>query len=318
MKFLPGNHANQAVIRPDTFDAPIEVTGLSAEVLAGQFHGAASARAYWQPGLQLAAGLAGQAESPDSAMHEQNLDDGRAMLRSGHPGTVIVEADHRLSEELLQPQSLYLLLAQQWARAGLMLVHGAVFEFEGHGILALGDRGAGKSVLTLSALAAGAKVVSDDWVMVGTDADGTVRAERLREFLMLRHGLACDQLLSALPDLQTAELRSRPKSVVRMEDQPAQLHAHFTNTCKIDRFWLLQRPRAGRISHSERTPASAANALAAIVRATMPLLFSRKFEHEAGRLRATAGRLATQIGASHLQTGVDILRDPAGSLRAML
>jgi len=50
----------------------------------------------------------------------------------------------------------------------------------------------------------------------------------------------------------------------------------------------------------------------------MPLLFSRKFEHEAGRLRATAGRLATQIGASHLQPGVDILRDPAGSLRTML
>src|SRR6056297_3103666 len=318
MQVRPGTQANQAVIKPDTFDAPIEVTGLSAEVLAGLFHGAASARAYWQPGLQLAAGLAGRAESSDSAIHEQNLADGRAILRSGHPGTVIVEAGHRLSEELLQPQSLYLLLAQQWARAGLMLVHGAVFEFEGHGILALGDRGAGKSVLTMAALAAGANVVSDDWVMLGTDADGTVRAERLREFLMLRHGLACDRLLAALPGLRSVALRSRPKSVVRMEDQPAELQARFTNRCRIDRFWLLQRRRTGRMPHSERIPATSADALSAVIRATMPLFFSRTFEHEAKRLRATAGRLATQIGASQVRTGTDILENPSSCLNYLL
>lgn len=311
MKFLPGSHASEAVIEPDTFDAPIKVTGLSAEVLAGLFHGAASARAHWKPGLQVTAGLAGQPEPPEATMHEQQLEDGRALLRSGHPGTVMVEAGHRLPEELLQPQSLYLLLAQQWARAGLMLVHGAVLEFEGQGILALGDRGAGKSVLTMAALAAGAKVVSDDWVMLGTDADATVRAERLREFLMLRHGPACDRLLAALPELRSVPLRKRPKSVIRMEDQSTGLQAHFTNTCRIDRFWLLQRPRAARTAHSERTPASTAEALSAIIQATMPLFFSRKFEHEADQLRATAGRLATQIGASRLQTGTDMLEHPA-------
>lgn len=318
MKFLPGSHADEAVIQPDTFDAPINVTGLSAEVLAGLFHGVASARAHWKPGLQLTAGLAGQTESPDATMHEQNLDDGRAILRSGHPGTVIVEAGHRLSEELLQPQSLYLLLAQQWARAGLMLVHGAAFEHDGTGVLVLGDKGAGKSVLTAAAMAAGARVVSDDWVMVGTDADGTVRAERLREFLMLRHGLACDRLLTAMPELHSVPLRNRPKSVVRMQDQSAELQAIFTTTCPIDRFWLLQRPRAGRMPHSERTPASSAEALSTIIRATMPLFFSRGFDHEANCLSATAGRLATQTGAVCVRTGTEFLEDPAGSMRSML
>jgi len=318
MQVRPGTQANQAVIKPDTFDAPIEATGLSAEVLAGLFHGTASARAHWKPGLQVTARLAGQSELPDSKLHEQNLEDGRAMLHSGQPGTVMVETGHQLSEELLQPQSLYLLLAQQWARAGLMLVHGAVFEFEGHGVLALGDRGAGKSVLTMAALAAGAKVISDDWVMLGSDADGTVRAERLREFLMLRHGLACDRLLAALPDLRPTALRNRPKSVVRMEEQPAELQAHFTTTCRIDRFWLLQRRRTGRMPHSERIPATSADALSAVIRATMPLFFSRTFEHEAKRLRATAGRLATQIGASQVRTGTDILENPSSCLNYLL
>lgn len=318
MKFLPGSHADEAVIQPDTFNAPINVSGLSTEVLAGLFHGAASARAHWKPGLQLTAGLAGQAESPGSAVHELDLDDGQAVLRSGCPGKVLVESGHRLSEDLLQPQSLYLLLAQQWARAGLMLVHGAAFEFEGHGVLALGDRGAGKSVLTMAALAAGAKVVSDDWVMVGADADGTVRCERLREFLMLRHGLAHDRLLSALPGLQPLPLSSRPKSVVRMQEQPAELQAHFTTTCRIDRFWLLQRRRTGRMPHSERIPATSADALSAVIRATMPLFFSRTFEHEAKRLRATAGRLATQIGASQVRTGTDILENPSSCLNYLL
>lgn len=318
MKFLPGSHADEAVIEPDTFDAPIDVTGLSAEMLAGLFHGAAGARGHWKPGLQLTAGLQGQTESAGSALHEHDLEDGRAVLRSNCPGKVLVEPGHRLSDELLQPQSLYLLLAQQWARAGLMLVHGAAFEFEGHGILALGDRGAGKSVLTMAALAAGAKVVSDDWVMLGTDADGTVRAERLREFLMLRHGLAHDRLLSALPQLQPVQLRNRPKSVVRMQEQPGSLHSHFAKGCRIDRLWLLQRPRAGRTGSSTSSPAQAAGALSAIIQATMPILFSSRFAAEATALRKSTDVVLSGERTYTVCTGPDLLDNPSKALASLL
>jgi len=317
MEFLPGSHADEAVIQPDTFDAPIEVKGLSAKVMAGLFNGAASARAYWKPALQLTAALAGHPESPGPETLEQDLDDGRAVLRSGCPGKVMVESGHRLSEDLLQPQSLYLLLAQQWARAGLMLVHGAAFEFEGHGVLALGDRGAGKSVLTMAALAAGAKVVSDDWVMVGTAADGTVRAERLREFLMLRHGLVHDRLLS-LPGLKPVQLRNRPKSVVRMHDQPDSLQSCFARVCRVDRLWLLQRPRAGRTGSSKCSPAQPAGALSAIIRATMPILFSSRFALEAAALRKSTEVVLSGKRPFSICTGPDLLDNPSKVIASLL
>jgi len=317
MNFLPGRHADEALIAPQSFDASIQIQGVSSALMAGLFHGSARARAHWKPGLELTAGLCGATDDETASPWKKDLPDGLVTLHSGAPGSVRVEPDHAIIDTLL-PQSLYLLLAQQWARAGLMLVHGAAFEFEGKGILALGDKGAGKSVLTAAALAAGARVVSDDWVMVGFDQSGGLRAERLRDFLMLRHGQACDRLLAALPELRSDPLRNRPKSVLRMEDQPPELQAHLTSTCIIDRLLLLRRPRTGRMPYSERKPATSAEALSAVIHATMPLLFSRHFEHEAKRLRATAGTLATRIGAGHVQTGTDMLEDPARSLHLIV
>ena len=80
---------------------------------------------------------------------------------------------------LLLPQALHLLLTQQWARAGLMPVHACAFSIAGQGILALGDRGAGKSSLVLAALAAGARIVSDDWLLLGLDTDQVIQARAI-------------------------------------------------------------------------------------------------------------------------------------------
>ncbi|MBL38770.1 MAG: hypothetical protein CMP07_10230 [Xanthomonadales bacterium] len=322
MKFLPGPRENTAVIEPESFEAPIRVDGISPEVMAGLFRGSNAARSHWHPPLEITAGLTGADDVATGEPYEKDLPDGRGILHTGAPGSVRIETHHRLAGDMLQPQSLYLLLAQQWARAGLMLVHGAAFELDGVGVLALGDKGAGKSVLTAAALAAGARVVSDDWVMVGLDGDGRLEAERLREFLMLRHGQACDRLMDALPNLRPAPLANRPKTVFHIGDQPESVRRQFITTCSVDRIWLLKRPSSGRFQPSARTPASPVQALSALIQATMPLLFSGRFAHESAELRKTtdAASSGDRSGSrlSTVRTGPDLLDQPETVLAALL
>lgn len=322
MKFRPGPRENTAVIEPESFGAPIRVCGISPEVMAGLFRGSNTARRDWKQPLEITAGLDGAAGAANGEPYEKDLPDGRAILQSGAPGSVRIESHHRLAGDMLQPQSLYLLLAQQWARAGLMLVHGAAFELDGVGVLALGDKGAGKSVLTAAALAAGARVVSDDWVMVGLDRNGRLVAERLREFLMLRHGQACDRLMAALPDLRAAPLAKRPKTVFHVGDQPESVRRQFITACSVDRIWLLKRPSSGRFQTSARTPASPVQALSALIQATMPLLFSRRFAHESAELRKTTDAAFTGDRSgnrlSTVRTGPDLLDHPEKALAELL
>lgn len=318
MKFRPGRHADQTVIQPDSFDAPIRVEGISSEIMAGLFQGSTRARKHWQHPLELTASLLDAADDPDVTPFEIDLPDGRAILYSGGAGKVRVEPHHSLADDLLQPQSLYLLLAQQWARAGLMLVHGAAFELDGTGVLALGNTGAGKSVLTAAAMAAGAGVVSDDWVMVGLDPSGRPRAERLREFMMLRHGRACDLLMSRLKGLRPAPLANRPKSVFHFRDQPESVRRQCIPACSVDRVWLLTRPPAGRFQPSRREDASPVQALSALIQATMPILFSRRFAVEAGQLRKTTDSIFAGNRLFTVCTGPDLLDDPAAVLAPLM
>ena len=306
------------MIQPESFDAPIRVEGISSEIMAGLFQGSAPAREHWQHPLEITAGLVDAPDAPAATPFEKDLPDGRAILHSGAPGTVRVEPHHRLAGDMLQPQSLYLLLAQQWARAGLMLVHGAAFELDGTGVLALGSKGAGKSVLTAAAMAAGARVVSDDWVMVGLDPSGRLRAERLREFMMLRHGQACDLLMSRLKDLRPAPLAKRPKTVFHFRDQPESVRRQCIPTCSVDRVWLLKRPPAGRFQPSRREEASPVQALSALIQATMPILFSRRFELEAGQLRKTTDSAFAGNRLFTVCTGPDLLEYPTQVLAPLL
>lgn len=332
MKFLPGPRADTAVIQPESFAPAIRVEGIGPAAMAGLFHGAPGAREIWKPGLTLGAGL----ESDDSRMpppatatYEKDLPDGCVQLQSGAPGQVRVTASHGL-QDLLIPQALYLLLAQQWARAGLMMVHAAAFETSGRGILALGDRGAGKSVLTACALAAGARVVSDDWVLVGFDDAGALLAERMRDFLMLRHGRACDRILARLPGLAVRPSPGRPKSVIRIPEarhdgaptqpdaaRPGQ-DARFVGTCPIHEIWRVERPRAGRAERSSIGSAPPAAALAAVIRQTMPILFSRRFPGEGERLGRTVKAAVEQSRCRRIEGGLDLVEQPRQALARLL
>lgn len=308
MKFHPGRHPDEAVIQPESFDAPIEVKGLAADALSGLFHGSTSARAHWKPGLTVTAGLAEDNYEPsEPATFETDLPDGLATLHSGAPGTVQVQSHHSLADTLLS-QSLGLLLAQQWARSGLLMVHAAAFEIDGRGILAMGDKGAGKSVLTASAMAAGARVVSDDWVMTGPGGSQRFKVERMREFLMLRHSQACDRILARLPQIQARNSAARPKAVIRIAEDDAQ--PHFTRECDIHELWLVRRPKSGRAQASRIEDGPSTSALSAIMRATMPVLFSKRFEAESARIHQTTRNLVAQSRCRLIEPGLDLVDRP--------
>jgi len=327
MNFLPGRHAFETIVEPETFDARIAVSGLPTRVLEGLFYGSPSARAHWKAGLTLTAGLAaganrsgaaaisaGETTSADS--FEQDLPDGCARLHSGAPGVLNVERRHSMAD-LLIPQSLYLLLAQQWARAGLLLVHGAAFEYNGTGILAMGDTGAGKSVLTAAALAAQARVVSDDWVMVGRDGRGRLNAERLREFMMLRHGRACEEILSQLPDLIARSSPGWPKSVIAIPKAQGPGSHEFPRHCRIDDVWILQSPTAERRAVSTSTTAPPGTVLSTVIQATMPLFFSKRFPVELHRVRNASRDVIGECDCRLIETGTDLIEQPGVTLSTL-
>ena len=105
-------------------------------------------------------------------------------LKSGYAATVQVENADDSSSKL--PDALVAAVAQQWLRLGLLPLHAAFFEFNGCGLLVLGDSTSGKSTLTMAAKSIGAQVVSDDFIRVRLESSGKLIGMRIRGFLRER------------------------------------------------------------------------------------------------------------------------------------
>jgi len=317
MRISSSRQPDCALIRPVCAETTLALQGLSPDQTRDLLHGR-GLREIWRPGVRLTLDnlSACRTETP-TRLSEIELADGKLVLRSGQPGTLVVEPGHALDNTLI-PQSLALLMAQQLARSGLMMVHGAALRVEGLGILALGPRGSGKSVLSAAALAAGAEIVSDDWLLVGRADDGRFHAERLREFMMLRHGWAADRLLEALAGLGGQARPGRLKTVLDIERQPEAVRCRFPISIGLDRVWMLQRPRTGRTTESITMPCRPADALAGIIAATMPLLYGGGFPVEARALMGSARALIADLGWVRLATGLDLVDAPHQSLSRIL
>jgi len=299
------------VIRGQTLDFRLKISGLGAKELQA-FLGGTGGRPDW---IALAgddgvgAELLTAEEADESApLIVRELEDGRLETRSGGAGRVVARGEGLPPDRML-PQSLHLLLAQQWARDGILVVHAAAVNTLQGGILILGPRGAGKSTLTVSALAAGLGAVSDDWMLMGQSPRHDITVERLRGFLMLRRSWAAERLSEQCPDLRLVPFAKRPKQVMELPEDGAR----FPPTARIRSVWLLQRPRAARTEHSRLSPASAAFCLRRLVEASMPLLFSSEFEREHQALLATARHLIRSAPCRILEPGTDIVNDPAGA-----
>jgi len=307
MQIVPGDAPDEALLQPSAFDRCVSIRGLHPEALEDLLRGRQAGRRAWQRGLKLSARLLDEPTDPAGKLQDFELDDGCAVLRSGAAGKVQVQSHHELGD-VLQPISLNLLLAQQWARAGLLLVHGAAFEIQGTGILAMGEREAGKSVLTAAVLAAGGQIVSDDWVMLGRSDDGAFRAERLRDFLMFRKGWASHTLLGRLPDLVWADNPDDPKHIVRIKGQPKET---FPEAIRIDRIWLLERDGPDRPLETTENSGTPIDAMKALMRATTPVLLSNRLPRERKALLELTRSLTGVLPSGRIRTGLDLVSTPA-------
>ena len=316
MKIQPESTPGKSRLRGDRIAFDITLDGLDAGQIQALLHGG-SDQVDW---LQLASvhdvradnPMAGdQAISPTPVSHD--TEDGRVETTSGGPGQVIVEAQHQKPVNLL-PQSLHLLLAQQWARSGILTLHAAAILTPGGGILVIGPRGGGKSVLTLSALAAGYGVISDDWILLGKDENNHIQVERLRPFMMLRQSWAADQLRTRLPRLASRQVGNRPKQLIRLPENTKR----FPIGGPINQLWLLNRPRSARGHQTRLTPTTQSTALARVVEANMPLLFSKAFPTEHSALMDTIKALLKDAPAYEVETGTDIVEKPGEAWAKLL
>jgi len=316
MQFHPTSPTG-CIVAPDALECEIRVEGLTAAEIRGLFLGQAG-RMDWmelktRPPVTATGAFNTSTEISDTAL-ETDLPDGRVRIQSGGPGMVSVAAHHRVRDMLI-PQSLYLLLAHQWAQAGILPVHGAALdatanparESVSEGILVLGGKATGKSTLTAAALAVGARVVSDDWVLFGQDQVRQPRAERLRQFLMLRESWASDRIRQLLPAVQFQPGVGRPKSVFRI---PPTGHPRFPFSTRISRIWVLTRPRGGRGQETRIRPLESADGLARLIEASMPLLYSSPMPIERELLMNTARQLLGNTDCTEIQTGTDLISQP--------
>lgn len=307
--------AQHCLVRGRKLAFAVRVSGLEAQALEAFLYGTGK-RPEWVSaagcagiGAELLGAAPDQTEAP---VRVRELEDGRLETRSGGAGRVVPISAGLRADRML-PQSLHLLLAQQWARAGILVVHAAAVSTPQGGILILGSRGTGKSTLSVSALAAGLGAVSDDWMLLGIDPANDITVERLRGFLMLRQSWAAERLGVQCPDLPLVTSPMRPKQVMQLRED-----AHrFPASAPIRAVWLLQRPRGARAERSVVRPASPAYCLRRLVEASMPLLFSAEFPHEHRALLATAQHLIGTAPCQILEPGTDLVEEPAAAWRRL-
>lgn len=241
----------------------------------------------------------------DGPRSNHDFPDSRARLQSGAPGKLIIGPEHRRDPRLLAPKAFTLLTAQQWARGGALPLHAAAFELNGRGVLAMGRRGSGKSVLSLAALAAGGRLVSDDWVLLADD-NGHPAVERLREFFMLRPGWATERLAERLPGLHLRAASGAKTSFhLSRRDDP-----RFPTSLRIDELWLLQRPRTGRTGPTSWQTLAPARALAHLIESGTALLFGQAFPHERRAALTTLRLLLARVNCRQVATGTDLIETP--------
>lgn len=256
----------------------------------------------------------GNFPSPLDVASEYSRDFGDSLVEctSGGDATTTILPTHKPSGRLHIPAAMGFAFAQQWARHGYACVHGALLSVEGKGVLVVGARAAGKSVLSASALAAGGGIVTDDYLLLGVK-DDVVLGERIRRFVSLRRSWAADALAEGFSDEWTPD-RSGRRVFLRIEPD----EDRFPEFARIDHIWVLNRPRAGRQKHSSLTRINHAEVYAALVSAIQPLLLGADFPHERAKLQALMTRLITRLPVARLETGQDIVLEPQKTWQRLL
>ena len=192
------------------------------------------------------------------------------------------------------------------ALQGGLALHGGSFQHEGFSPLILGDSRSGKSTLTALALRMGAKVVSDDHLLLSKrDSTGepTFELESMRADLHLR---------APTHDLLPAPLAAQLKPAHFQGEQrwimPHRLNPQFQRTTNPNVILCSQVDRD--IKETETQPMTPPDALAELMRCSSPLFMTPKFPQERDTLMKLMLPMITSLPAFRIRLGRDLFDRP--------
>lgn len=194
---------------------------------------------------------------------------------------------------------------------GILALHAVSFRIDGIGVLALGPSQVGKSTLGLSALLAGAELVSDDRVALMVDGDGMGTALSLRDFMQIRVGTLRGISPDALPEFMVSEIYTQDVYRLGVGEHPG-----FSATyVPIDQIWLLSAKDRGEASRIERI--SQAQAFAGLLASSFPYLFAGKGKTATGLIR-TAQAALRRSAVAEVGLGREMLTFPVETVKQVI
>ena len=232
---------------------------------------------------------------------------GRVRIRPGRPDAAAsIRPDGDL-RAVLEPAVSHALALQ-----GLAVVHAAAFDAAGFGVLAVGSSFSGKSTFAAAALVAGARVISDDSVVVGRGVRGEPTVGALRRNLHLR-----DASVDVLPPSLRARVAPDPGAPGGRWCLPRAAAAErFVGAAPLRVIVDLRLDRRRRASFFGR--ASQAETLAAIIRSTSPLFLSARYGTERARLLPVLREAVAAAVCLRACIGRDLLASPAEVIGRLL
>ncbi|MFZ1639830.1 MAG: hypothetical protein WAV07_00025 [Candidatus Contendobacter sp.] len=202
-------------------------------------------------------------------------------------------------------------VSHAFARQGGAIVHGAAFALDHRAVLTLGLSRAGKSTLSALALRAGARVVSDDTLLVGQDQDGHTRVEALREEMYLR-----EPTQTLLPAALQAGLQPTTISGEHRWILDRSMAASFTRSIRPS--LVLSTKVDRRLAVTRIQPMAKTDVLAELIRAASPLFLSPRYPVERAALLPVLMSLALRAPGFRVRLGRDLFAAPDATFQRLL
>lgn len=226
-----------------------------------------------------------------------------------HPGAgeTLSGTSEFLGSESAQFRDLFMkAVSHALARQGGMALHGASFQHEGFNPLILGDSRSGKSTLTTLALRMGAKVVSDDHLLLSKRDRAVEPAFELESMRADMH------LRPPTHDLLPAALAAKLKPAHFHGEQrwilPHRLNPQFQRTTNPNVILCSQVDRD--LEKTEIQPMTPPDALAELMRCSSPLFMTPKFPRERDTLMKLMLAMIHVVPAFRLRLGRDLFDKP--------
>ena len=197
-------------------------------------------------------------------------------------------------------------LSHAFARQGFLTLHGAAFQYLEFSPLILGDSRSGKSTLTTLALRMGAKVVSDDHLLLSKTAAGgksVFELESMRPDLHLRSPTHCLLREPLASRLRPASFGGEQRWILSHHLNP-QFQRRASPTV------ILCSTIDRELQETDIQPMPPPAALAEMMRCSSPLFLSAKFPQERAVLMDLISAMIASLPAFRLRLGKDLFDKP--------